>query len=177
MKIRDIGVIVAALAAGYAGGKLSSGKSVQASSPVPISASKFTLVNGAGSAVAVLEPGPGGSARLIFMAGGRTVLALATSPDGFPFLAMEGRDGKDRVRIGLALSDKPYLAMSDDRWQSRVALGSLPPDTVPYPPDWDSWGLVFRGFGSEMPVAGIGMQKIGGRPLEGFLSVSGKAIK
>ncbi len=173
MKPKDLCIVASALAAGYLGGVLSPRGSARASSPDVVSASKFVLVNAAGAPVAIWELGSGNSAHLVFLGPRRANLALGVASDNLPYLEMNGQDAKNRLKIGLVPSDKPYLAMSDDRWQGRVTLGFIPPDTIPYPPNWDEWGLMFRTFGSARPVAGIGMMEIGGNPVKGFLTVHG----
>jgi hypothetical protein len=89
---------------------------------------------------------------------------------------MWGRDGKQRIVMELDQSDKPALGMGDERWEGRVQLGFIAPDT--YTPEWDNWGLWFRAFGSERPVASIGVTNSGpGRAPEGVLTLSGRRIQ
>jgi len=177
VKKKDLYVITAALAAGYLGGVISAGSHVRASSPEVLRASKFVLVNAAGTPVATWDVDTRNGVRLAFLGPHGARLALGARPDRFPYLEINGDDGKNRIKTGLGLSDKPYLAMSDERWQARVALGFIAPDTIPYPPDSDSWGLVFRAFGSSLPVVGMHMSQRGDGPVQGSLTVMGRQIQ
>jgi hypothetical protein len=89
---------------------------------------------------------------------------------------MDGRDGKNRISLDLDQADKPIFVMSDERWEGRVHLGFMPPDTFPYS-DWDHWGLLFRAFGSERPVVGMGMINTRNNPAEPFLRVAGRSVR
>jgi len=98
--------------------------------------------------------------------------------DGRPFIAMNGRDGKNRIAMGLDEANKPALGMSDERWQGRIVLGHKGSDTPDILDDpLDQWGLEFRPFGSERPVAAMGMTKGGGDQTRGVLMVDGKSIR
>ena len=103
-------------------------------------------------------------------------MKLGVLADGRPYLRMGGRDGTDRIILDLDQADEPMLVMSDERWQGRVHLGFVPPDTFPYS-NWDHWGLLFRAFGSEHAVVGMGMVNTPSNPAEPFLTVSGKSIR
>jgi hypothetical protein len=108
--------------------------------------------------------------------GGTVALDIGVLSDGSPRLYINGRDKKRRIVMGLDQADKPILVMSDEKWEGRVHLGFMPPDTFPYG-NWDHWGLLFRGVGSEHAVAGIGMTNARNDPAEPFLSVAGKSIR
>jgi hypothetical protein len=175
MKIEKLFGILAACAAGYIGGLLSSQIPARASPPDVVRAARFELVNGSGVPTATWEADPSGESRLSFLHGHDTVgVDIGVLSDGRPFLRMRGRDGKNRIVMTLDQTDKPMLGMGDEQWEGRVHLGFMPPDTFPYS-NWDHWGLVFRASGS--PVAVIGMAKTGNNPIEGFLTVAGKKIR
>jgi hypothetical protein len=87
---------------------------------------------------------------------------------------MNGRGGKNRIALELDQAEKPMLVMSDEKWEGRVHLGYIEPDTKD--PRWDNWGLAFRAPGSSRPVAGMGMTRGARDHPEGFLTVSGKTI-
>jgi hypothetical protein len=176
MNIKNFYGVLAACAAGYFGGLLSSQNSVRASPPDVVRATKFELINGTGTPIANWEVDSKGEARLNFLYSEQAILAVGVLPDGRPFLRMGGRDGKNRIAIDLDQADKPMFVMSDERWEGRVHLGFIPPDTFPYS-GWDHWGLLFRAIGSERPVAGMGMSKTGANPLEAFLTISGRRIR
>ena len=89
---------------------------------------------------------------------------------------MRGRDGKIRISMVLDPADKPMLSMGDERREGRVHLGFMPPDTFPYS-DWDYWGLLFRAFGSEHGVVGMGTVNTSANPTEPFLTVAGRSIR
>ncbi len=177
MSFKNCFVILAACVAGFLGGLLSSNSHVDAAPQDVIRASKFELVNSEGIAVANWEVDSGQEVHLRFLYKHDSVGAeFGILADGRPFLRMRGRDRKRRIVMELDQADKPMLGMGDERWEGRVRLGFIPPDTFPYS-DWDHWGLFFRPFGSARPIAGIGMMQTGSSPLEGFLSVSGKRIR
>jgi hypothetical protein len=169
--------ILVACAAGYVGGLLASHSSVRAAPPEVVRAARFELVNGAGTRVASWEVDSNGGARMRFFYKGDLVGAdIGVLPDGRPFLRMDGRDGKNRISLDLDQADKPIFVMSDERWEGRVHLGFMPPDTFPYS-DWDHWGLLFRAFGSERPVVGMGMINTRNNPAEPFLRVAGRSVR
>lgn len=176
MSLRDSFVILAACAAGYLGGVLSSQPPAAASSRDVVRASRFELVNGAGAVVAGWEAESNGAVRLNFLHDQRTSIALGTLTDGRPFLRMDGQDGKNRISLDLVQGDKPLLVMSDERWEGRVHLGFMTPDTFPYS-NWDHWGLLFRAVGSEHAVAGMGMTNTRSNPAEPFLRIAGRSIR
>ncbi|HEX3875725.1 MAG TPA: hypothetical protein VHW24_01985 [Bryobacteraceae bacterium] len=103
-------------------------------------------------------------------------LSFGIHCDGQAFLSMNGTDGKNRIELALDQFDKPSLAMSDERWQGRLALGFVAPDTIPYG-NWDEWGILFRQFGSGIPVVGLGTMNISGGRTKAFLRILGKNIR
>lgn len=176
MSIRDSVTILAACAAGYLGGVLSATNSVKASPSDVVRASRFELVDGGGSPVASWELDSKGEVHLSFVHDSHVGIALGTLSDGRPFLRMGGRDGKNRLSFDLDQADKPILAMSDERWEGRVHLGFMPPDTFPYS-NWDHWGLLFRAFGSEHAIVGMGTVNTRKNPAEPFLRIGGRSIR
>jgi hypothetical protein len=177
MKISNFYAIIAACAAGYMGGLLASQQSVKASAPPEvIRAMKFELVDGSGTPVGAWEFEPGAGVSLRFMFNAKASFVIGNLADGHPFLAMSGRDGKRRIVMELDQSDKPMLGMGDERWEGRVHLGFIPPDTAPYS-NWDHWGLLFRARGSEHGVVGMGMTNTENNPAEPFLRIAGKSIR
>lgn len=175
MRLRDSFVILAACAAGYFGGLLSSSTSVSAAAPDVVRATRFELVNAMGNPVESWQVDGKGEAHMQFVHGQRAQATFGTSADGRPFLRMAGRDGKSRVVMELDQADKPVLGMGDEQWEGRLQLGFISPDTFPYS-DWDHWGLLFRPVGMGLPVAGMGMTNTRTNPAEPFLTVSGKSI-
>ena len=177
MKISNFYGILAACAAGYLGGALASQNSAKASPPQVVRAAKFELVDASGTPAASWEIGSRGGAHISFLYKRDVVgVDIGVFPDGRPILIMGGGDGKRRIVMDLGQADKPMLAMGDERWEGRVHLGFIPPDTIPYS-DWDHWGLVFRAFGSEHPVVGMGTTNTPNNPAEPFLTVSGKNVR
>jgi len=164
---------VAALSA-FLGGVIGSRSQVEAADPQTIRASRFELVNASGATVATWEVGSGNEAHLRFLpVRGGAAVDIGVLPDGRPIVQMAGRDGKKRIVLELDQLDKPMLGMGDERWEGRVHLGFTEPDMPS--PDWDNWGLSFRGS-SERPVAAIGMVK-SGTGSDGLLTISGKEIR
>jgi|HubBroStandDraft_1064217.scaffolds.fasta_scaffold109846_2 hypothetical protein len=178
MKISSLYGMIAAFAAGYLGGVAASQRSVEASPAAAIRATKFELVDGSGTPVAVWEVSPRGGAhmRFLYNKGNAAGVDMGALSDGRPFLFMAGRDGKVRIALQLDQADKPMLGMGDERWEGRVHLGFMPPDTFPYS-DWDHWGLVFRAFGSEHALVGMGTTNTHDSPAEPFLRISGRDIR
>jgi hypothetical protein len=177
MKTREFYGILAAGVAGYLGGALASHNTVQASPPQVIRASKFELVDASGTAAASWELDRRGGAHLTFLLKRDVVgVDVGVFPDGRPFLIMGGHDGKRRIVMNLDQADKPIFGMGDERWEGRVRLGFMPPDAFPYS-GWDHWGLVFRAFGSEHPIVGMGTINTPDNPAEPFLTVSGKSVR
>jgi hypothetical protein len=179
MRLINLFNIIAACAAGFLGGALASRASVQASSPDVVRASRFELLDAAGRPVARWEIDPRtNSVHLCFMAkGGGVGLDAGVLSDARPFLSMKGRDGKNRISMGLDERDKPGLSMSDERWLGRIVLGHAGSDTPDIPDSTDRWGLQFRPFGTELPVAMMGMIKEGDSGTKGLLFVNGERIR
>lgn len=170
------GIVCLAVLAGFIGGEMGRQVGVTAATSNVVKASKFELVNSAGVAVATWEISQEREPHLRFMSDrSRVSVDIGVLSDGRPIVKMVGRDGKARIVMELDQSDKPMLGMGDERWEGRMHLGYIEPDSPT--PDWDNWGLAFRGFGSERAVAGIGMVKAGTGGLEGFLTVSGKRLQ
>jgi hypothetical protein len=179
MKLTNLLVIVAACAAGYLGGSLAPQARVEARGPEVVRASRFELVDAAGKTVARWEvDSEKHHIHLCFSPkGGPVGLDIGVSTEGLPFLTMNGHDGKPRVYMGTGWMDKPALVMSDERWLGRVVLGHAGSDTPDILEDpSDRWGLEFRPFGTEMPIAAIGMTKAGSDHTRGVLMVDGNSI-
>lgn len=176
MNLRDCILILVACAAGYLGGALSSQSPGAAAANNVVRGSRFELVNGAGTVVATWEVESNGGVHLNLLHDQHTRIALGTMPDGRPFFRMNGQDEKNRMSLSLNQGDKPFFVMSDERWEGRVHLGFMPPDTFPYS-NWDHWGLLFRAFGSEHAVAGMGMTNTRSNPAEPFLRIGGRSIR
>ena len=176
MIIRNICGVLIACAAGYVGGMLTSRYPVMASPPEVVRATRVELVSSAGTTVASWESDSSGVHLRFPYRGDAIGLEMGVFADGRPFLSMGGRDGRKRLVMELDQADKPMLGMGDEKWEGRVVLGFMPPDTWPYS-DWDHWGLVFRGFGSEHAVVGMGMTNTRNNPAEPFLRISGRNIR
>ncbi|MGB7761289.1 MAG: hypothetical protein WBL61_15775 [Bryobacteraceae bacterium] len=180
MKLTNLLVIVAACVAGFLGGMLALQVRVKALPPAVLRASRFELVDTAGKPVARWEvDSEKHQVHLCFLSkGGPIGLDIGVSTEGQPFLAMNGRDGKPRIDMGLGWMDKPALGMGDERWQGRIVLGHAGSDTPDILDDpWDQWGLEFRPFGSERPIAAMGMTMRGGNQTKGILMVDGKSVR
>lgn len=176
MSFKDCFILLASCAAGYLGGVQASQSPASAASGDVVRASRFELVNETGNIVGSWEVESGGGVQLSLFRDQHPSFVLGTRPDGRPFLQMDGQDGKNRISLNLNQGDKPIFVMSDERWEGRVHLGFMPPDTFPYS-NWDHWGLLFRAFGSEHAVAGMGMTNTRSNPAEPFLRIGGKSIR
>ena len=175
MKVKGLAWILLAVTAGFFGGVLGSQRPIKAAAPVVVRASKFELLNATGVAVATWEGDSGNSAHLRFLPShGHPAIDVGVLTDGRPMIQMAGRDGKTRIVLELDQLDRPILGMGDDRWEGRVHLGFKGSDVLDR--EEDDWGLSFMGFGSERPVAAIGMVK-SKTGTEGLLTVSGKRIR
>jgi hypothetical protein len=171
-----IGIAAVAGVAGFLGGVFGSQNRVQAASPQTIRASRFELINAAGATLAIWETGSGNEAHLRFLpARGHAAVDVGVQPDGSPVIQMAGRDGKRRIVLALDQFDRPALGMGDERWEGRVVLGFKGSD-VPDRAE-DDWGLSFMAFGSERPVAALGVVKANSSSPEGILTLSGKRIQ
>lgn len=175
MIIKHFCGLVVACVAGYLGGTLSS-KTVSASHPEIVRSTRFELVNGAGATLATWGSDSTGSRMCFRYRGDAAAMEIGVFADGRPFVSMYGRDGRRRLVMQFDQADKPMLGMSDERWEGRVLLGFMPPDTWPHS-NWDHWGLVFRGFGSQHAVVGMGMTNSRNSPAEPFLRIGGKNIR
>jgi hypothetical protein len=169
-------MVFAACVAGYVGGIASSQTAVKASGAEVIRATRFELINRLGSPVATWESDSNGGAHLKFLGQEAVGFDIGVLPDGRPVLNMSGRDGKRRIVMELDQADRPMLGMGDERREGRVHLGFMTPDTFPYS-NWDHWGLLFRAFGSEHAVVGMGMTNTRRDPAEPFLRIGGKNIR
>ena len=179
MRLTNLINVIVACAAGFLGGTLASRVPVQAASPQVVRASGFELLDAAGRPVARWETDPKTKdAHLCFLAKrGGIGLDVGVFPDARPFLSMNGRDGKNRISIGLDQQDKPGLGMSDERWLGRVVLGRLGSDTPDIPDPTDTWVLQFRPFGTTRPITMMGMTNGGGGETKGVLFVNGETIR
>lgn len=170
-----LGIMIAGLA-GYFGGFLGSRCHVEAAQLEVIKASKFELVNGLGVTVGTWEVDSKNAAHLRFLGSrDRASIEVGVRSDGTPVIEMSGRDGKRRITLSLSQFDKPMLLMGDERWEGRIHLGFVEPDT--FTPEWDNWGLLFNGLGSQRPVVGMGMAKGIEGQLKGVIALSGKNIR
>ncbi len=177
MSARTLLGILISCSAGFIGGLFSSHDRVNASAPELIRAREIELVGESGIAVARWSTGSGKAVSLKFLNGrDASAIEIGLLEDGRPFLSMAGRDGKRRIMMDLDQADKPMLGMSDERWEGRVRLGFIPPDTFPYS-NWDHWGILFRAFGSQRPIVGMGTVNRGKNPAEPFLTISGKKVR
>ncbi len=177
MNCRKVFEILLSCIAGFAGGLLSCHDHVKASAPEMVRARGVELVDDSGVAVAQWSIGSSKAVALRFLnRPDGSALEIGLLEDGRPFLSMAGRDGKRRIVMDLDQADKPMLGMSDERWEGRVQLGFIPPDTFPYT-NWDHWGVLFRAFGSERPVVGMGTRNTRKNPAEPFLTISGKNVR
>ncbi len=104
-----------------------------------------------------------------------SAIDISVRADGSPIIQAFGKDGKERISLGLGSSDKPVFVMSDSRWTGRVQLGFLEPDTIN--PASDTWGLLFHAIGSERTVAGIGMSNGVDGQAVGDVMLDGKRIR
>jgi hypothetical protein len=174
VNVKNIPMVVAACLAGFLGGILSPLRRVGASPSTILRASKFELVNASGVPLAELSADRNVSLR--FLTKGSTAVEIGILPGGHPFLQMLGRDGKRRIVMDLDEADKPMLGMGDERWEGRVHIGFIAPDSSPYG-DWDQWGISLRAFGSEHAVVGMSTAKTGPDHVEGSLTVGGRVIQ
>lgn len=160
---------------GYFAGNIGANRRVEAAGVATLKASRFELVNSSGASVATWSV-QGNESHLRFLSGrGGTPVDIGVLADGRPFVSMAGRDGKRRIVLELDQRDKPILGMSDERWEGRVVLGFVEPDT--YTPEWDNWGLIFNPVGSEQAAASIGVLNMNGSGPEGVLTLSGKRVR
>ena len=177
MNLNNIYSIALAGFTGLLGGLIGSGSRFDNSADIAIRATRFELVNSAGTPVALWRAGDGKAANLVFLSDhGVEILRVGVESDGRPSIRLAGRDRRDRIVISLDGADRPMIGMGDDKWQGRVHLGYLATD-YPAGNDPDNWGLLFRAAGSERTVTGVGLlSKEKGR-IEGFLTVSGKRVR
>jgi hypothetical protein len=162
---------------GYFAGNTGAISHVEAAArPGTLRASRFELVNSGGASVATWSV-QGNEAHLRFLSGrgGDVPVDIGVLSDGRPFVSMAGRDGKRRIVLELDQHDKPILGMSDERWEGRLVLGFVEPDT--YTPEWDNWGLMFNPVGSEQAAASIGVLNMNGSGPEGVLTLSGRRVR
>ena len=176
MNLRDLAGLLLACAAGFLGGSFAAGHRVAASAPNIVRATAFELVDASGAPVARWRVGVDNTVRMSFLFDHENEALQIGVANGRPFVRMAGRDGRDRMVMELDAADKPMIGMGDEKWEGRVHLGFLPPDTFPYG-DWDNWGLSFRGVGSQRAVAAIGMLRKGTNRFEGFIALSGKRVR
>ncbi len=142
-----LGVVVGAIIA--RGGPSSS------AAPAVVRASRFELVDDSGNTAGIWGKDSQGQIVLSFQ--GKSGAKLATfgfSSGEFPFLKLQGRDGKTRAVFCLYDDDKPLLGMSDGNFEGRVLLGFIQSDVSPSKED--NWGLLFRNRAAGNPWASIG---------------------
>ena len=175
MRSKPVFAVLAACVSGFLGGMLSSQVQAQGAPANVIRAPRFELVNRAGATVAVWEVTPSHEIRLRFATKAGGALEIGAIEDGRPFFRMLGRDGKNRLAMGLDQLDKPSLGMSDEKWYGRVRLGFTGPDTLD--PSADDWALSFCPFGTTRPIAGVGMVKNVDGQLDGYLTADGKVVR
>jgi len=166
--------ILAACVSGFLGGTLASQTRVQASSVDVVRASRFELVNPAGSTVADWEVTPSNEVRLRFASSRGNAVEIGVLEDGRPYLRMRGRDDKNRIVMELDQRDKPLLGMGDEKWEGRLRIGFVEPDVVD--PNSDDWGISLCPFGTTRPIVGMRMAKTAAGEVEGRLMISGRSI-
>lgn len=121
-----------------------------------VQAKRFELLDDSGAPVAFW--GADKEAHQIVLAfvapDGNKLATLGINSARRAFMNFNGSDGKRRFTVELADPfEKPSLALSDNTYEGRVALGFLPSD---YPsPNDDDWGLIFRGPGHRYIDLGI----------------------
>jgi hypothetical protein len=177
MSRKDVALVCAACGAGFFGGMVSPRTETVAAGPEIIRASAYELVNTSGELVARWAVGDRNGVRIQFFAGrGLVAFDLGTDESGRPFVRMNGKDLKNRIALTLDQYDKPSLVMSDERWEGRLHLGFVPPDTIPYG-DWDRWGIITRGVGSQNPAAGLMVIRQRDGKYEGSLRLDGRVVR
>jgi hypothetical protein len=141
---KDLFTVALAAIAGYAGGLISARpRAADAAAGGPIRATRFELVDASGKTLGYWGFDHRYEGRLViaFTGGKSGELAAFGLADQDGFLTLTGTDGKQRA--ALAVGDgRPSLVLGDEKWSSRVSLGSFGSD-APGPGE-DNWGLIFR---------------------------------
>lgn len=142
MRSKEFCMLILAACCGFIGGTLSNkAQTIHADSDT-VRASRFELVNKAGTPVAFWGLGADQGPVLTFTnaTGGQVVSMGVDGPD-YPFLKFNAPDGKPRLELRLFEHYKPEMAMSDADWEGRIVLGFMGSD---YPaPEDDNWALRF----------------------------------
>jgi hypothetical protein len=158
--VKQVFVVIAALAAGFVGGILGTHWiPIRPSPEQVIRARAFELVDGAGNVISFWGIDKGEHTVLAFASqgvnpkvGGRAQrvdfrpddpigqLASVGEADDMPFVRFKGEDGRDRMNLVISMTGKPLLLMGDEDGP-RVGLGIRQSDT-PGPQDND-WALEF----------------------------------
>jgi hypothetical protein len=145
---KDLFIVVLAAVSGYAGGFVSArphgANAVAAGS---IRATRFELVDASGKTLGYwgFDHRYEGRLVLAFTGGKSGELAAFGLADRDGFLTLTGTDGKPRATLAVGWHGKPSLALGDDKWWGRVALGFWGSDAPR--PEEDRWALVFQGPG------------------------------
>lgn len=178
--MRQTTLVVAALAAGFAGGIASTFAVRGYTQPRPeqvLRARSFELVDDAGRPISYWGIDDGHNVVLAFGSRPGTrhsegaprpahaphglynpenqLAAIGLLADDGPFLTQRGADGKTRVRLYLSDYAKPFLLMEDETGP-RVSLGIDQSDTPG--PDDNNWALVFGP--EERARIGMGTEKV-----------------
>lgn len=90
-------------------------------------ARRLALVGADGRTLAALEPTSAGGARLAFLAGDRTPLALEVGPDGAPSLALSDAAGMKRVALTVAGDDARVSVLGPGRTVMALVSDGLAP--------------------------------------------------
>jgi hypothetical protein len=122
----------------------------------------------------VLLDEKGRTAARLFSQNGRTTLSFYTKGDSLAlelgvgiepsvkFLHFFGADGRTIATLN---SGPPYgettLTLGDDRWETRMIIGALRPDTEPRGDGIDEWGAQIRRPGSRVPIFSVVSRPLG----------------
>jgi hypothetical protein len=136
-----------------------------------VKASRLELVDDAGRIRATLGFGGAGHQPLLtfFSESGKDMTSVGLSDD-LPVLRFRGTDGKTRAIFRLTASERPQLAMGDDRWEGRVMLGAIEGDYLPSQ-DRADWALKFSRPEVPHVMAGIGLLHDSGSSYSGMITV------
>jgi hypothetical protein len=174
--MRQVGIVVVSLIAGFAGGLISP-RLFQIAEESPrrlVRARSFELVDATGHTISVWGVDQLNNAVLAFgsrgLAAGKShppavstdlanvdnqLITIGLSMGDNPMLEMRGADGKRRIMLFLDPDAKPILSMGDENGP-RVSLGIEHSDT--HDPKDNDWTLVFW---NEMARIGIMADKAG----------------
>lgn len=165
---------IVAFVAAFAGAALGIHATAEAQAKV-VRATRFELVTDSGTLGGVWEATAAGTSLRLLRRDGGSGAELSLGRDELPVFSLFGRDGKKRLVMELSSDQqKPMIGLGDDKWEGRVRLGFIPPDSRT--PTWDEWGLLLTPPGTERPAASIGIapSKEGTR---GYLTLSGRQIR